>query len=87
MPYRGCKVIVQLYKYLIVQYYEEFLRCLHQTVARHLGVLRLPEARMGAARSAEALQTLYGARVLPDDLLAACNAGLRPMAHVLSKEK
>jgi len=87
LAYRGCKVIVQLYKYLVPQYYDEFLASLQQAVALMVEVLRPPEARVGAARRAEALQTLYGKEVLPDALLGVCNAGISPMAHALSREE
>ena len=97
LPFKATKVIVQLYKYLVPQYYDEFYGGLQQAVAQFMVLHRLPQSRAAhcaglpqalaaAAQCADNLRKLYGPRVLPDDVLACCSGGLQPMAYILSPE-
>ena len=76
-------VTVRLFKYLINDYYDEFVFSVNEWVLRELEVLP-PQAADAAAQAETArMQLLYTTHVLPDELLTLWNNGLRRMCHVL----
>jgi hypothetical protein len=79
-----CGAIVRLYKYLVNDYYTEFLANLSYEVSQLQCVdVATPERDASLAKWTR-LETLYGSGVFPEGLLACLNAGLDEWVHVHS---
>ena len=85
-PHRTvCGVVVRLFKYLINQYYEEFVSSL-RTHATRLVFLQGPPSALALAETAKwsRMAELYGESVIPARLLLCLNNGLRSWSHTTS---
>jgi len=80
-------VTVRLFKYLINDYFDEFVFSINDWVVRELKVLQPHSADAADAHAHQAaiqkLQTLYTEHVLPDELVALWNNGLHRLSHVV----
>ena len=76
-------VCVRLFKYLICDYYDEFVFSAHEWALRHLEVL--PQSRSDAESQAETARnhSLYTAHVVPDEMVALWNNGLHRLCHLV----
>ena len=81
-----CGVITRLYKFLLLDYYEEFRLATQSWVSTRLAIVRGDQVRAEAIQSLEGLVALYTERVLPRDLLRWWNNGLDSMQHRLAME-
>jgi hypothetical protein len=79
-----CGAVTRLFKYLILDYYDEFLLALRSWVSRSLAIVRKDSRRTESVRVAEDLAALYTERVLPGALLTVWNNGLGTMQYLLS---
>ena len=77
-------VATRLFKYVIPDYFEEFVYSVREWVAADLVVLPPAEEEDTAATgAAKQLQVLYTQHVVPDDLLLLWNNGLGSLRHRL----
>ena len=80
-------VTVRIFKYLINDYFDEFVFSINEWVVRELQVLQPHSADAVDAHAHQAaiqkLQTLYTEHVLPDELVALWNNGLHRLSHVV----
>jgi hypothetical protein len=81
-----CGVITRLYKFLLLDYYEEFRLATQSWVSTRLAIVRGDQVRAEAIQSLEGLVALYTERVLPRELLRWWNNGLDSMQHRLAME-
>ena len=77
-------VASRLFKYVICDYYEEFVFSIREWVVQHLVVQSAEEAEdVVATGAAEALQRLYTEHVVPKEMLRLWNNGFGCMRHRL----
>ena len=76
-------VSVRLYKYLINDYYEEFVFSVNEWVVRDLVVLPATSGDASSHARTVKMQTLYTEHVLPRAMLALWNNGLDRLEHVV----
>ena len=77
-------VAVRLFKYVICDYFEEFVFSVREWVVQKLVVQSAEEAEdVAATGAAKALQRLYTEHVVPQDMLRLWNNGLGCMRHRL----
>ena len=78
-----------LYRHLIPDYIEEFAHALRTFIVCSLKVVEKspPEPEAGHVAMSATLQRLYGADVLPNDLLLVLNQNLRAFEHVTTPGK
>ena len=76
-------VSVRLYKYLINDYYEEFVFSVNEWVVRDLVVLPATSGDASSHARTVKMQTLYTEHVLPRTMLALWNNGLDRLEHVV----
>ena len=82
-------VSVRLFKYLLTDYYDEFVFSVNEWVVRCLKVLPAGHADVDAARHVRTLQlqVLYTKHVLPDKMVEWFNNGLDHLSHVVHTAK
>ena len=76
-----CGVIVRLYKYLVSDYYEDFISSLSALVGRLRFVRSAEGVAVAGLRKWQQLAALYGAGVFPEGLLECLNAGFDVWEH------
>ena len=77
-----CGVLTRIYKFLVLDYFEEFIASLRAWAVSGLQVCDASGERHDAQTHARDLQDLCGEKVLPSGLLANWNNGLQHMEHV-----
>ena len=76
-------VTVRLFKYLIKDYFEEFVASVDEWVSRDLKLVRHDAADLAGQASTAKMRNLYGDHVFPDSFLALWNNGCHHMSHVM----
>ena len=79
-PAEVCGAVVRLFKYLISDYYSDFLSNLHAICSR---VAFAPQSaeRQQQRQKWQNLRLLYGSSVLPDEMLALLNGDVADLTH------
>ena len=81
-----CGAAVRLFKYLLLDYFEEFVRATHDWVDRHLEVLPWGAHSGAAVQAVQSMQKLYTKHVVSDTALRLYSLGLGRLAHVVPRD-
>ena len=75
-------VMVRLYKYLLCDYYEEFIQSTREWVLRSLQLLPHGNGNAAGQRQVAQMRALYGNHVISDECLRLFNNGLN-LSHIV----
>ena len=78
-----CGAVVRFFKFLVSDYYSEYLANL-EDIVKQLAVVESSELQEQQCQKWRGMQALYGSSVLPDEVLECLNCNLTDWAHCCS---